>query len=97
MYAIIYIVGAFVIINSAFANYDMSDRGILMEIAGFILFLGPIRTKIAQFQSLANDDIPDVEFFKRNWLIVAVIMIFIGLMFQLSFIPDLNWPMFSSN
>lgn len=88
IYAGLYILGAVVIINFAFNDYSLSDRGIILEITGFMLFLNPIRTKLAQFQSLANDNIPDIEFFKRNWLIVAIIVVLIGLIFQLSFIPD---------
>ena len=88
IFAFLYILGTVVIVNSAFNDYNLSDRGIILEITGFVLFLGPIRTKLAQFQSYVNDDIPDTEFFKRNWLIVAIIVILIGLIFQLSFIPD---------
>lgn len=87
-YAGLYILGTVVIINSVFNDYSLSDRGIILEITGFVLFLSPIRTKLAQFQSLANDNIPDIEFFKRNWLIVGIIVVLIGLIFQLSFIPD---------
>lgn len=85
----IYVFTVVILVNGFLSNWTFSDRGIILEIIGFIMFLSPLRDKLSKgIDRTFRDKVYELNEISRILSIIAIGIVIIGLTYQLSMIPD---------
>ena len=84
-FATIFGIGSSFIINGALADAPANDKGITLEILGFLLLIPPVKRALAKFAEIAS------ESGKCNYedvvMVVVITIVIIGLVWQYSIFP----------